>query len=115
MRPILGDGRRSTMNEEVMDWLTEEWTRKVAEKAHDKWTYLYHERKEPCIERQYVADFIARAAVRKVVELVESIQAARCPTAEQRDKTPLLQIYAQGVCDVCGEIRQSLKAAVEGE
>ena len=59
------------MNEEVMDWLTEEWTRKVAEKAHDKWTYLYHERKEPCIERQYVADFIARAAVKKVAEWLE--------------------------------------------
>ena len=93
-----------------MDWLTEEWTRKVAEKAHDKWTYLYHERKEPCVERQYVADFIARAAVREEsLNMIGRGEAglAALPEGEQG--------FWKGYWQALIDRGHSLKAAVEGE
>ena len=57
---------------ETMDWLTEEWKQDTWMKANDAWQ-KYGEHQGRFSHGAFVADFIARAAAKKVVEWVERI------------------------------------------
>ena len=50
-----------------MDWLTEEWVSAEFTKALDSWVKKWHQ----CGIEQYVGTWFAKAAARKVVELIE--------------------------------------------